>query len=115
MKTLFILGLLSPMAMAAPFIVSDPYPATAVQPQTCQMDLDGAVKPAVAVAKNASNLAYCKFDITGITAGSHTVKAKALASDPVWGALESVWSVPFTFTKPNGTTDVPTGLKLSPQ
>lgn len=101
-------------AQAAPFIVSDPYPAASQpQPTHCGFFMDATAKQTVPVAKNEKGQVYCKLDIANLAVGSHTVTATHIVTgDKVWGNVESPKSAPYTFTRP-GPAGAPTGLTLS--
>lgn len=107
-----VLLLSASLGHAAPFVVSDPAPATGTQPTHCGIFLDAAAKAEVAVASDTTGK-YCKFDIGMVGIGSHTIKATFIAKDTTWGTLESLQSAPFTFTRP-GVPQVPVGLGLAP-
>ena len=99
-------------AMASPFVVSDPYPESAVQPDGFLVVLDNApVVESPADPVTASTKRF-KFDVGGVSAGNHTLKVKAYKNDEVWGRLESA-EVNFTFTRPAAPA-VPGGLQLAP-
>src|SRR3990167_1843929 len=106
---LLVLTLLSPMALAAPFVVSDPLDPRATH---CGILMDAAPKVVIpVVAETGGNI--CKFDLAGISNGSHTVRATAIAIDPIWGTEESAESVPLSFVKPALPAN-PGGLRLLP-
>lgn len=101
-------------ANAAPFLESDPYPAASTpKPTICQVWLDtatvGVDSPVVVDATGT----YCHYDIAAVTVGAHTVKAKFITIDPVWGRLESALTAPINFTRP-GPPQAPAGLILAP-
>ncbi len=99
-------------AWASPFVVSDPYPADAVQPDGFAVSLDnGPVVESPADLVTASTVRF-KFDVGGVTSGSHTIKVKAFVYDATWGRVESAEAV-FTFTRP-AAPNAPGGLKLAP-
>jgi hypothetical protein len=109
-KKLFaVLLLCATSAVAAPFIVSDPLDPRATN---CGVFLDSAAKAVIPVTSVATGN-ICKFDVGGISNGSHTIKMTAIANDPVWGSLESAESLPLVFARP-GQTTIPGGLKLAP-
>jgi len=97
---------------AAPFVVSDPYPAASTQPDgfTCTVNAGPVVdSPADAVTPTTNRL---KLDVADVPSGSNTLKCKAYKNDPVWGRLESAEAV-FTFTRPASPSG-PSGFKLLP-
>ena len=114
MKTLLtiFLCLFAANVWAAPFVVSDPYAATATQPDGFVVSMDGGpVVESPADPVTASTVRF-KFDVGSVTSGSHTVRVKAYKNDAVWGRQESVEAV-FTFTKP-AVPAAPGGLQLAP-
>ena len=110
MKKLFaVLLLCATSTFAAPFIVSDPLDPRATD---CGVFLDSAAKVVIPVTPMpAGNI--CKFDVGGVSNGSHTIKMTAIANDPVWGSQESDESLPLVFARP-GQPTIPGGLKLAP-
>ena len=114
MKTLLtiFLCLFAANVYAAPFVVSDPYPAAATQPDGFVVSMDGGpVVESPADPVTASTVRF-KFDVGSTVSGSHTIKVKAYKNDTVWGRLESTEAV-FTFTRPAAPA-VPGGLQLAP-
>lgn len=100
-------------AFAGPFVVSDPLASGTT---SCGVFLDAAGKVTIAVvpatAPAVGNI--CKFDVSGVSTGSHTIQMTAIAvNDPVWGSQESAKSSPLVFVRP-GTPAAPTGLLLTP-
>jgi hypothetical protein len=75
----------------------------------CGMVLDGAPKVTAPVV--AGTPKTCKFSVSSVNAGPHTVTLTAIVIDPVWGNQESAPSTPFLFTKP-ATPVTPTTLRL---
>lgn len=111
MKRLALFLLCSP-AFAGPFVVSDPVPATQVQPTHCGVWLDAQPRAEIAVTSSA-NGPFCKFDVGTVTTGSHTIKMTHVLKDPVWGNKESVQSGPLAFQNP-ASPAAPAGVSLSP-
>ena len=72
---------LSTSVIASPFLMSQPYVATAVQPETFTVVIDGVSKT-VAPVKDANNLNVLKFDLAGITLGNKTA---TITASNVWG------------------------------
>lgn len=107
---LLVLALFSPIAFAAPFVVTNPLDASTV---SCGVFLDTAAKVTIPItAVTGGNI--CKFDIGTVSTGSHIIAMSAIAvNDPIWGSQESAKSVPLSFTRP-GPPAVPTGLILQP-
>ena len=104
-----VLTLLSPMALSAPFVVSDPLDPRATN---CGVFLDAAAKVTIPVTADGTDK-VCKYDISGVSVGSHTIRMTAIANDPVWGSQESAESVPLSFVRP-AAPSVPAGLGLQP-
>jgi hypothetical protein len=96
-------------AVAQPYLYADTV-GTSVTLTTCGVFMDAQPKT-VAGTVLVGTIVTCKHDLSGITGGSHTVRVTAIVNDPIWGPLESVQSLPFTFTKPS-TLAAPTGLRL---
>lgn len=98
-------------AQSAPFVVSDSTMQTVTH---CGLLLDSAAKLDVPVV-TVTDGKICKFDLSAVTAGVHSIKATFVNIDPVWGRSESVASVPFTFTRPASTMgESPAGLVIIP-
>ena len=97
------------LAVAAPFVVSDPLDDRATH---CGWVKDGGARADVPVVVTPAGK-VCKWDLAGFTAGAHTVNATAVAIDPIWGRLESAPSAPFGFSVPTAPK-VPSGLALTP-
>ena len=104
-----VLTLMSTSALSAPFVVSDPLDPRATN---CGILMDAAPKVVIPVVAEAGGN-ICKFDLAGISNGSHTVKMTAIANDPIWGSQESVQSSPLSFVRPAGVS-APAGLELQP-
>ncbi len=96
---------------ASPFVVSDPYPESAVQPDGFLVVLDNApVVESPADPVTASTKRF-KFDVGGVSAGNHTINVKAFVYDATWGRVESAEAV-FTFARPAAPSGA-SGLRLS--
>lgn len=110
MKKLSLITMLFPsMALAAPFLVCDPYPSTAVQPTEFVVTVSGAATPIVTPAVPVTGGVAMRLDLGPFNlTGSKTVIAKARNA---WG--ESAASAPFTFTA--GSPATPSGFTLSAQ
>ena len=69
----FLAMLAIPMAAnAAPFLVSDPYPAAGPQPASFTCAFDGKAGTVLAPAKDANGLNIMKFDLSSLSFGPHT-------------------------------------------
>jgi hypothetical protein len=113
MKTFLtiFLCLVSFNVYAAPFVVSDAYPAANTQPDGFLCTLNsGAVQDVVADVVT-STTKRLKFDAVNAVSGSNTLKVKAYKNDAVWGRLEST-EVNFTFPRPAAPAGA-SGLRLS--
>lgn len=102
------LAVLAMAGCAAPFLVSDPYPATGPQPDQFLVTVGTAAPVTVPATKNADGTAYLKWDVGSIGTGPKTVTAKAKNA---WG--ESAASAPFSFTA--GAPGAAAGLRLVAQ
>jgi len=97
------------LAVAAPFVVSDPYPAASLQPDGFAVAVDGgAVVESPAQAVTGGVRLY--YDVSAVSAGTHTLRVKAYKNDAVWGRLESTEAV-FTFSRP-ASPSAPAGIGL---
>jgi hypothetical protein len=106
MKTIIAIALvllMSGVSIAAPFIVSDPYPLTENQPESFAI-LVGDQTTVVPIAKTATGEAYLKYDVAGIM-GKFTGTVRAYAVQ--WGYSTPV---PFDF---NIGLNAPKSLRLS--
>lgn len=109
--TVFLLALLPLSALGAPFVVSD---STTQIVTHCGVVLDTAVKVDVPVVTDLTGK-LCKYDLTAVSSGVHTLKVTFVNIDPIWGRSESALSIPFTFTRPSPTITVsPAGLVITP-
>jgi hypothetical protein len=96
------------VAESAPFIISDPWPATSVKPDTCQISYDGSSTFVTwGVVSQSDGSVFCKMDIAALSTGSHTSQVKAC------NAAGCSTLVPFTFIKA-GLPVAPANLRLSP-
>ena len=108
-KLIFIALFLSAAAQAAPFVVSDPLDTRTTH---CGWKLDAGTRTDAVVYLSGTDK-ICRLDLAGLSAGSHTVSATAVAIDPTWGRMESPTSANFTFAVP-GSLSAPAGLGLKP-
>jgi len=99
-------------AWASPFVVSDPYPADAVQPDGFAVSLDGGPVVESPADRVTSSTVRFKYDVGSVAPGNHTIKVKAFVYDATWGRVESAEAV-FTFARPAAPA-VPAGLRLAP-
>lgn len=107
-----VLFLIASQGFAAPFVVSDPLTA-GVQ---CGVYLDGVPKVTIPVTPMPTPAIgnFCKFDIAGVGAGSHTITMTAITvNDPFFGSQESAKSIPLVFVVPSAPIP-PVGLRLQP-
>jgi hypothetical protein len=106
MKRLIAFLLLFPaLAMAAPFVVSDPVAGGATH---CGRYEGGTFKADVPIVAGA-----CKFDIGAQLTGTTVYTATAVINDPLWGRQESVQSLPLSVVR-SGVPAAPVGLRSSP-
>ena len=104
---LFIAMLVPAIAVAATTIVSDPLDPIATH---CGIYMDAAARVASPVGRDVNNKPICSYVLPGtVTAGTHTVKATAMADAN--GALESVQSLPLSFVVP---LPAPANLRVIP-
>jgi hypothetical protein len=81
-------ALLIPLAVsAAPYLVSDPWPADAAQPELCVYQ-EGQIQISAPVSKDITGAARCMIDLGSVAAGTHNLQvwawsASALSSPPV--------------------------------
>ena len=108
-KILFILTIfLAVSVRAAPFVVSDPSVQTVTH---CGVMIDATAKVDSPV-ESVTGGKRCKYDVGGISTGTHTIKATFVNIDPVWGRSESVFSVPLSVTRPGAPVVAPAGLVI---
>ena len=107
-----IIASLIRVVYAAPYAVSDP---TTQAVTDCGIQLDNNVKMDIDV-EVVTGGKRCKYDLTTVSAGTHTIKATFVNIDPTWGRSESVFSTPLTFTRPVAAVPTaPIGIVLTPQ
>jgi hypothetical protein len=115
MKRIILIGLfcLFPaVCYAGPFLVCDPYPSTDVQPTDFELVIDGG-SVIISSAVDVTGGKALKYDVGGVSIGSHTVSVKACKDYDVWGRTCSS-AVNFTFAKPVVSSPVvPANIKLS--
>ena len=57
----------------------------------------------------------CRFNVSSVSVGTHSVTADARVPDPIWGtAISPKSSPPFTFTKPGPVGSAPSNFVLVP-
>jgi len=99
-------------AQASPFLVSDPYLATATQPDSFNCKFDGSAtpvsSPAVIVAPATTK--QLKLDLAPLVlaSGNHTVQCQALSASA--GVTPSAYTAIVTF--PIGVLTPPTNLRV---
>ncbi len=93
-------------AMAAPFVVSDPYTSGTI-PDGFLVSVDGA-----AVVESAAVAAALRYDIGSVSSGEHTLTIRAYKDTTEWGRMQSA-PVNFTFTRPAAPVG-PSGIRLAP-
>lgn len=111
MKILLALCLLiSTIATAAPFVVSNP-----VDPATthCGVTLNATPKITVPVTVTGT-VKTCQYDLANLASGSHSITMTAIVEKTATNTgAESAQSLPLAFSKPAAPA-VPGGLALSP-
>lgn len=105
-------------AVAAPFLVSDPYAAPAVVPDYFKVTMDAAApvnSPAFQVPTTSGYILH--HDLAGVTVAQHSVKVSACKAATIWGPEVCSVEVPFTFTRPGAPVapPVPSGIGLASQ
>jgi hypothetical protein len=112
MKKLVIaaaLGVASCTASAAPFLLSDPWAAGTLQPDTCSYTEAPSTLPhPLALLTDTNGLKYIKQDMAGIPSGSHTITV--VCTNAAWGLA----STPVNFTFSASAPASPAGLRLVP-
>lgn len=104
----WLLVLLASPALAAPFVICDPYEATAVQPDSFVITFANNPTPVVVPAtKTTTGLNYLHYD-AGALHGQQTITVKARNTSG-----DSAASTPFSFTV--GAPTTPVGITLSNQ
>lgn len=104
------LTLISAPAIAAPFLLSDPWPLTdaagnpAQQPDTCQA-VDGAATLPLTLITTGGQKSI-KDDLAGTTSGTHNY---VVTCSNMWGSSSAV-NFPFAA----GAPTVPAGLRVAP-
>ena len=98
--------LLANAAMAAPYLVSDRYPADAIQPESFIINISGKEAVEVLAEQDEDGLYYLRYDVANLS-GQKTITVKAKNS---WGV--SAASSPFTVTA--GFPPVPAGITVIP-
>ena len=92
---------------AGPYLVCDPYPASAVQPTGFTCTFDALAPTPIPISTNADGSVQMHFDLAALnlTNGNHTVKCSA---QDAWGSSGD--SAPFAFTK--GVPSPPANIRL---
>lgn len=108
-KLAFLLLLLPALADAAPFLVSDPWPLTDLQPDACTYTKGVAPTPKpLTLNTNTAGQKFVRHDLAGTTSGSHTLTI--VCTNTLWG----VASPPVNFQFAAGAPTAPAGLRLAP-
>ena len=107
MKKLALLMAMGASAtQAAPFLVSDSYPATAIQPDSFVVNVSGNPPVTVPSVKDSAGLNYLKYDVAALS-GQRTITVQAKNA---WGVSSA--SAPFTVTA--GSPPIPAGITITP-
>ena len=97
---------------AAPFLVSDPYPTAATQPDSFQCKFDGSVtpvsSPSVIVAPATTKQLHLDIAPLALASGNHTVQCQALSASA--GVTPSAYTAIVTFLV--GVLAPPTNLRV---
>lgn len=112
MKALIALLLLvgSPLSFAARVVSSVEANGWATH---CAWYVDGGERVMAEAELDADGMPYCGLDVSGISAGEHTIKVAFISEDAIWGTLEGPISDPFSFERPAGPSK-PTTLTIVP-
>src|SRR5512147_3260936 len=110
MPRLLALALFLPtFAVAAPFLVSDPWPATDPQPDACSYTEPPSSTPRpLALNVNTAGQKFIRSDLAGTTNGAHTFVITC--SNALWGLA----SAPVNFTFTAAAPTAPAGLRIAP-
>lgn len=98
--------LLGSSTVHAARIVSDPYPASAAQPDSCAF-IEGTAAPVVSSIEIVTGGVRCSIVLPSTISGSHTYQIFAKSS--VWGDSSAV-----NFTFIAGKPAAPSGLRIVP-
>lgn len=93
---------------ASPFVISDPLDVRATH---CGWQMDATARVDFPVFETAAGN-ICRYDLAGI-AGAHVINATAWYDDAIYGHLESVPSLDFSFAVAGGIAQ-PAGLRIVP-
>lgn len=98
--------LLGPGIVHAARIVSDPYPDSVVQPDSCAF-VEGTAAPVASPVEIVSGGVRCSIDLPSTISGAHTYQI--FATSDVWGDSD-----PVNFTFIAGKPAAPSGLGIIP-
>lgn len=109
MKYVIVLAIIlwTTAAGAAPWLICDPPPVG--ETRTSYKFSGDSFFTTKAAEANGS----LRYDVAGISVGTHNIQVQACKTDPLWGEVCST-ATPFTFTRPNLAVSVPSGLGLVP-
>jgi hypothetical protein len=93
-------------AQAAPFLVSEGYPANVIQPDSFIVKVSGLPDVTVPAVKDKNGLYYLRYDVAALS-GQKTITVQAKNA---WGI--SAASAPFTVTA--GSPPIPAGITIAP-
>jgi len=101
------LALAPALSLAGPFLISDPWPATGQQPDTCTaIEQPGPTTRDLTLESTQTGLKYIREDLSDATPGAHTW---SITCANQWGSSSAV---PFEFAA--GAPTAPAGLRLAP-
>jgi len=98
-----------PSAHAAPFLVCDPYPSTAPQPDSFSCVLDSGAAISIPATKNPDSSVQLHYDLKTLATGAHTAQCAAVSS--LWGSSPQSGKLSFFA----GIPAAPANLGLSAQ
>lgn len=105
-KLALLLAMGASAAHAAPFLVSDSYPSTAIQPDSFVINISGLPSVTVPAVKDQTGLYYLRYDVASLS-GQKTITVQAKNA---WGVSST--STPFTVTA--GSPPPPAGITIIP-
>jgi hypothetical protein len=119
---ILVLLLASADASAAPTITADPYPATAPQPASITLTVNGAAGPACTLAAGTGGALVPTCDLASIPAGTATLVMTAVFVRGCVSATNtatctdggSASSVPFSYTRKALSASGPSALRVAP-
>lgn len=94
---------------AAPFLVSDPYPASGPQPDSFTVQVNAGAPTVVTPLTDASGNKSLKFDLGSVAIPVGSFSVTVTANSSLWGS-----SSPANFTGTKSVPGAPGNLRLQP-